>query len=218
MEIKNDMNEFIVQNRDSFDNKTPFEGHFDRFKDKLETNTNKTAYLINWKYIAIAASLGFVIMSMVSTYFYGNNQANIASIENDMRQMRETMILSLIENQSASKRLKAVNYIEGCKSPVDDIITALINTLHHDENSNVRLAAAEGLIKFSNIAEVRKGFLDALIFEKDPNIQIELINILVAIKEKNGIEPMRNMLKNKETPEFMKEQIEEGISDLMIKI
>lgn len=218
MEIKNDINEFIVQNRDSFDSKTPFEGHFDRFKDKLENNTNKTTYLINWKYIAIAASLGFVIMSMVSTYYFGNNQANIASIENDMRQMKETMILSLIENQSASKRLKAVNYIEGCKSPVDNIITALINTMHHDENSNVRLAAAEGLIKFSNITEVRKGFLNALIFEKDPNVQIELIHILVAIKEKKGIEPMRNMLKRKETPEFMREQVEEGISELMVKI
>lgn len=219
MDSNKTLKELIKYNRSSFDTQDLPEGHVERFKDKLlglNIKKIKIAKSINWKFIAIAASIAFVIMSMINIYNYGKNKAFYAMIESNNNQMRETMILSLIENQSPSKRLKAVNYIEECKEPADEIISALIKTLNYDDNSNVRLSTALGLSRFAYRLDVRQALANALIFEKDPNVQIEIINIVVAIKDKNAIKPMKEMLNKEDLPEFIKEQIQNGIDEIAI--
>ena len=110
--------DFIAENRAAFDDEMPSLGHFDRFEGKL-AGADKMPVLKKhslWKYTAIAASFALVVMSMVSIYFYGNNQGMMAQMESNVNEMKEKMILSLIENQSPSKRLKAVNYIESYRN------------------------------------------------------------------------------------------------------
>ena len=212
-----EFNDFIAKNRTAFDQETPLRGHFDRFEERLAVPEQKivSKRISLWKYTAIAASFALVVMSMVAVYFYGNQQGRVAQMEYDVNEMKEKMILSLIENQSPSKRLKAVNYIDEYEAPVGEIIIALINTLHHDDNSNVRLATAKGLEKFADRKEVRLALSSALILEEDPSVQIQLINILVSIKEKAALQVMEKLLNKAKTPDFMKEQLKAGISKLI---
>jgi len=216
MGYKISFEKFIKENRTDFDTANLPNGHSKRFEEKL-SNFNqkiKKSKTINWKFLAIAASIAFVVMSMINIYNYGQNKAVLAMLESNKIQMNETMVLSLIENQSPSKRLKAVNYIEDFKDPADEIITALIKTLHHDDNSNVRLSTALGLFRFSYRSDVKQALIEALVYEKDPNVQIEIINMLVTIKDKTAIRPMKEMLDKKEVPDFIKEQIKNGITEM----
>ncbi len=213
------LEKIFKENRKDFDIEKLPAGHEERFKEKLwnfEAGQNKQK-VINWRFIAIAASIAFVMMSMVSIYNYGKNNAILAMVRSDRNMYRQDMVLSMIESQSPSKRLKAVNYIEEYNDPDDEIISALIKTLSRDDNSNVRLSTALGLYKFAYRKDVRKALAEALIFEKDPNVQLELINILVAIKDRSAIEPMKKMLGKKGVHDFVKDQIERGITEINIK-
>ena len=172
----------------------------------------------NWRtFLQIAATITLVILG----YLYGKFEKNqslteeMAVLENEKTQMKQAMTISLIENESASKRLKAVNYAEEFENPGDDILKALINKMHYDDHTNVRLAAAEALAKFSDAEMVRKSLIKALEIEQDPSMQIELIQILVSIQEKRAIPSMERLLRNEETPNYVKDQVKIGLPELI---
>ncbi len=176
-----------------------------------KTNTSwKTA-------IQIAATIALVL----SGYFFGKFQNNeffskeIAVLKKEKTQMKEVMTISLIENESASKRLQAVNYAEEFEKPGNDILKALINKMNYDDHINVRLAAAEALAKFSDSEMVRKALIHAMDLEKDPSMQIELIQILVSIEEKRAVPSMEKLLQEEETPDYVKDQVKIGLPNLI---
>ena len=167
--------------------------------------------------LQIAATIALVF----SAYFYGKNQTDesfsneIAMLEKEKMEMKETMTISLIENESASKRLQAVNYAEEFEKPGNDILKALINKMYYDDHINVRLAAAEALVKFSDSEMVRKALISALDTEEDPGMQIELIQILVSIQEKRAIPSMEKLLQKEATPDYVKDQVKVGLPSLI---
>ncbi len=178
--------------------------------EKRTKNSWKTA-------IQIAATIALVI----SGYFYGKFQNN-ESLSNEMAvlkkekiQMKQVMTISLIENESASKRLQAVNYAEEFEQPGNDILKALIQKMHYDDHINVRLAAAEALAKFSDKEMVRNALINALDQEQDPGMQIELIQILVSIQEKRAVPSMEKLLQKEETPNYVKDQVKIGLPSLI---
>ncbi len=173
---------------------------------------------VSWKTaIQIAATIALVL----SGYFFGKFQNNeffskeIAVLKKEKTQMKEVMTISLIENESASKRLQAVNYAEEFEKPGNDILKALINKMHYDDHINVRLAAAEALAKFSDSEMVRKALIHAMDLEKDPGMQIELIQILVSIEEKRAVPSMEKLLQKEETPDYVKDQVKIGLPNLI---
>jgi uncharacterized membrane-anchored protein YhcB (DUF1043 family) len=172
----------------------------------------------SWKTaLQIAATIALVF----SGYFYGKLEKTaslseeMAVLEKEKYQMKQTMTISLIENESASKRLQAVNYAEEFEKPGNDILNALINKMHYDDHTNVRLAAAEALVKFSDSEMVRKALIKAMDTEQDPSIQIELIQILVSIQEKRAVPSMEKLLQNEETPGYVKDQVKIGLPNLI---
>ncbi len=191
--------------------------------EKAIVNTPKVVSLekrtlSSWKTaLQIAATIALVILG----YYYGKNQnaesfsKEIAVLEKEKIEMKQTMTISLIENESASKRLQAVNYAEEFEKPGNDILKALINKMYYDEHINVRLAAAEALAKFSDAEMVRKALISALDKEQDPSMQIELIQILVSIQEKRAVPSMEKLLQEEETPDYVKDQVKVGLPSLI---
>ena len=121
----------------------------------------------------------------------------------------------MLENQSASKRILAVSNSEKINQPDTKIIEALINRLYYDKNTNVRLAAAETLAKFSSQEMVKTALIKSLETEKVASVQIELIQILAKIQEKRALEPMRKLLQKEETPNYVKQELAYNIPSLL---
>ena len=178
---------------------------------EIEVNQPKVVQLqpkTDWKsYLRVAAS----ILIVLSAFLLGKYQSdNSSSIEN-----QTAHVLTLLEDNSASKRILAVTNAEEFTSKDTKIIEALINRLFFDKNTNVRLAAAEALSKFSSENMVRDALIKTLETDKNTSVQIEVITILSKIQEKRAIKPMQKMLKNEETPQYVKQQLQVNLSSLL---
>ncbi|MDH7446159.1 HEAT repeat domain-containing protein [Aquimarina sp. 2201CG14-23] len=192
-------------------------------KEKSLMSESKVVSLDNsWKnHWKTALQVAATIALVVSSFFYGKYQNDesiakeVAILKKEKVQLKQEVTISLIENESASKRLQAVNYAEEFDKPGNEILKALINKMFYDNHINVRLAAAEALSKFSDVEMVRKSLIDALEIEKDPGMQIELIQILVSIHEKRAVPSMEKLLQNEATPNYVKDQVTIGLPNLI---
>lgn len=164
-------------------------------------------WAIVWQVAAGLALLlaGYGVGSMKQD---GTAQRELASMELENQQMKQTAVLSLMENESASKRIQGFQYVQEFSDLDKNLAQVLVNKMQRDENANVRLAAVEGLQKFLANPEVGNAYLTALKTEKDPGVQIAIIHILVNNKEKRAVKPFKELLKNDDTPSFVKDQIE----------
>lgn len=171
-----------------------------------------------WKQaFQIAASVIF----MFGGYFLGSHNSKetanqeILALQQETIELREDMMLAMIENQSPSKRIQAVSFTENFVKPDAKILEALIERMQYDGNMNVRLAAAEALTEFPKSTIVKDAFIEALSTQKDPSLQIAIIQFLVKIQEKRAIAPMQQLLEHVDTPDFIKEEVNSGISQII---
>ncbi|MBL4905406.1 MAG: HEAT repeat domain-containing protein [Flavobacteriaceae bacterium] len=144
-----------------------------------------------------------------------NSQKEITAFKNEQQQLKENMMLAMIDNTSPSTRIKAVNYTDEFTTAEPKILKALIERMQHDSNSNVRLSAAEALAKFTDSELVKTALIETLTTEKNPSIQIEIIQILVNIQEKRALDPMKKLLEQPELPDYVKTQLNIGIAHLI---
>jgi len=111
----------------------------------------------------------------------------IAQLRDEVGGLRELLTLSLLQQQSASERLRGVIWSSQVQQPEEPVLSALLQTLNSDPNVNVRLAALDALQKRANIRGVRQGLLQALEKQKSPLVQITLIDWLVESKERQAV-------------------------------
>ncbi len=167
--------------------------------------------------LKIAASIALLVTAFTAGGYFKSQetQAQLAQVEQESLQLRKTTMMSLLENQSASKRIQAVSYIEDFKSPDDAVVAALADRMLHDENTNVRLTAVDALGKFGTSKLVKAAFVEALGTEKDPSVQIAIIQNLVKLQEKNAVGPMKKLLEQEDTQPFVKEEINNVLSEII---
>ena len=104
--------------------------------------------------------------------------------------------LSLLQDQSASSRLRGVTYSYQMTQPDRDVAQALLHAVSHDTNVNVRLSAVDALAKFAADPEVRRALADSLAVQDSPLVQIALIDLLVDLKAKDASDELRKVSKD----------------------
>ncbi|MFY0604568.1 MAG: HEAT repeat domain-containing protein [Flavobacteriaceae bacterium] len=163
----------------------------------------------NWKsYLRVAASILIVVSAFLLGKFTPEEDDNL-------NELRTAEVLAQFQNRSASKRIQAVNTSEEFTHKDTKIIQALINRLFFDKNTSVRLAAVEALSKFTSEEMVKTALIKSLETDKDPAIQIELIQILAKIQERRAIEPMKKLLNNEKVPSYVKQELQSNLPNLL---
>lgn len=173
----------------------------------------------NWpnSLLKIAASIAL----LVGVYFFGKQQqaersnAEIAQLTDESLAFKQTAVLSLMGNQSASKRIQGVTIIEEFTEPDEAIVSALNDRMLHDENTNVRRTAVEVLSTFIASETVKNSFIKALKTEKDPGIQITIIQILGKIQEKKAAASMQYLLEQEDTQPYVKDELESVLPNII---
>ncbi|SHG75374.1 HEAT repeat domain-containing protein [Flagellimonas flava] len=168
-------------------------------------------------FLKIAAGIALLVTAFQSGRILQLEKSNqdVAALLEENLQNKQMAMLSLMENQSASKRIQGVSYIEDFPNPDEAIVRALANRLLTDDNDNVRLNAFEALAKFSSSPEVKTVFIEALGQEKNPSIQIGIIQALVKIQEKKAVIPMQKLLEKEDTQPFVKNEIEMALPKII---
>lgn len=126
---------------------------------------------------------------------------------------------SLTENtESPARRITETMAIEKSGNDNNQVIDALVQTLTTDANSNVRLAALDGLAKFYQETYVRHQLTDALKKQHDPVVQIAMINMLVRMRTSGILEQLNQLVNNADTQKPVKDCAYSGIMRLQSSI
>ncbi|HEV3324190.1 MAG TPA: hypothetical protein VG052_01250, partial [Puia sp.] len=138
----------------------------------------------------------------------------LGEMQKEIREMKEAMLFSLIDDESASQRIKAVSYAEEITNPDQKVMEVLVGTLNNDKNVNVRLAALYSLASFSDNRVVRDSLVASLPRQSEPLIQVMLINLLAAKRESRAIGPIKEIISNKNTLPAVKEAAQQSLKTL----
>lgn len=164
-----------------------------------------------------AAAIALVATGLAGGYWYSQNQLQqqaIANLEKEVAETKQLMQAMLGNESSASQRLQGVSVALTIEKVDNDVVNALVKAMNEDPNSNVRLAAMDALGKFENDSNVRKALISSLSTQKDPVVQIALIQLLVRLKEKRVIKDLERMVEDEQNLEAVKDEAYTGILKL----
>ena len=114
-------------------------------------------------------------------------------MRSEVHDLREMVSLSLMQQQSASSRIKGVSWTGQIDQPSDQIVASLLDTLMHDPNVNVRLATIDALERYASRDDVRRGTIRAVEGQTSPLVQIALIDFMVKTNEREGAPTLRRL-------------------------
>ena len=183
--------------------------------NKKEKKNSTTNYSLKKGILQIAASF-LLFLGGYYFGFYQNNNATrrvLNDLSSENTSIKKSLTLALIDNKSASKRVKAINLTSEISTTSNQVINALIKRMNYDENINVRLAAIEALGQNSKLPVIKNSFIQRLKKENTPEIQIGIIQALKNVKDKNVVRAMQDLMEEKDVSPIVKKYIKFELSN-----
>jgi hypothetical protein len=120
-----------------------------------------------------------------------NNE--IAKLHEEIASTREMVALSLLQQQSATERLRGVDYTGRMHTMEPEVVSALTEAVAHDPSVNVRLAAINALSKTSGSPGVLNSLTASLTRQDSPMVQTALIDYLVDARDSRALGTLRQL-------------------------
>ena len=198
----------------------------EEFKEKEQKSDQKKENAVSFfqsffpqKYIPqIAYSLLLLIIGWAAGAWIlpsSRYENQIVQMTSQIQDMREMMMLTMIDQPSATERIKAVNLTNNFETADDKIVHALLKTLNNDENENVRLITVEALYEFADNPKVREGLIQSISKQESPLVQIALADIMISLQEKKSIDQFNELLKKKDLNDTVRHRLQETVTVLM---
>ena len=135
-------------------------------------------------------------------------------LKREMTEMRQLVTLSLLNQPSASERLRGVYMSRHIPEPDDKYLAALVTALNSDPSVSVRMAAVDALQGFSNSSDVRTDLVASLPRQTSPLVQISLIDTLVRLREKRAVDAFKTIADNPRSIEPVKKRAKMGMDTI----
>ena len=143
-----------------------------------------------------------------------SDTAQIAAMRSEVHDLREMVSLSLMQQQSASERIKGVSWTDRIDQPSDQIVASLLDTLMHDPNVNVRLATIDALERYASRDDVRRGTIEAVDHQLSPLVQIALIDFMVKTNERESVPTLRRLAMDPQADSTVRSRAQWGLQQL----
>jgi hypothetical protein len=138
----------------------------------------------------------------------------LAAMRTEMHDLRQMVSLSLMQQQSATERLKGVTWTGQLDQPSGEVVSALLDTLMHDPNVNVRLATIDALERFASREEVRRGTIQAVQQQASPLVQIALIDFMVKTNERESVPTLQRLAMDPQVNDAVRTRAAWGLQQL----
>ena len=138
----------------------------------------------------------------------------MAQLRGEVQAMSRMLAVSLMQQQSASERLRGITLTSQFQQPDRELTSALFEAMNYDPNINVRLAAIDALQQYGNDPLVRKGIVEALTRQNSPLVQVALIDASVTLRSQQSKPAMEEMLKNPKLNTAVKSRIGLALKEL----
>lgn len=161
-----------------------------------------------------------ILFGFACGYFLFNGgkseqKQQLADLSGQVHELKQTMMLAMLENPSASERIKAVNFTGEIKHADKEVIQALLSTLNNDPNVNVRLSTLDALTQMAKNPDVRTGLVQSITQQNSPMMQLAIAETMLKIQEPRSVAPLRKLLKEKDLDEEVRDKIKETINQLI---
>lgn len=144
-----------------------------------------------------------------------NQDEQINQLTSEVSQMREMMMISLLDNSSPTERLKAVNISNDIRTVDEKVVNALLKTLNNDPNVNVRVAAVDALLNHAGNASVRTGLINSIARQESPIVQAALADAMLALQETESVDEFKKLLDRNELDSNVRNKLENTIAALI---
>ena len=128
--------------------------------------------------------------------------------------MRQLVALSLLQQQSASDRLRGVSYAYRVEPDDSQVLSALLTTVDHDSNVDVRLAAVDALKKFTNNPVGRNGLARALGKQDSPLVQIAILDEIVEVHDRSAAPAIQALVSSTDVNPEVKQHAQWALTQL----
>jgi len=159
--------------------------------------------------LLIGVSVGYFVRPEAP----GSEQITILS--DQVNDLQEMVMLSLLEKESVTERLKAVSLTEQMDQASQKVTSALLETLNNDENVNVRLAALDALHPYIKDSKVRESLIKSIAGQKSPLVQVALAEVMAESQVKSSVKELQKILQDEKTPKDVKKKMQETIQVLI---
>lgn len=165
----------------------------------------------------IAAAVLLLIVAGGVGFWMNNQWQQQREMAELKRQLDETkdMMMAMMNNElSASQRMMGVSVANSIQQADDEITLVLFDVLNEDPNTNVRLSALEALAKFHADPEVKRKLIQSLAIQKEPSVQIALIQLLVQIKEQSIMPQLKDIIEDDQSIKAVRDEAHTAILKL----
>jgi hypothetical protein len=196
----------------------------DRFYRLLasEKKKSKSTFSFSWpEWNWLAPRLAFTLVLIAAGFSGGywfqkpSDTADVAELTQQVSDLKEMMMLSLLEKESASERLKAVSLTSEMDNVSQKVTIALFQTLNNDDKVNVRLAALDALRDYAKDGKVREELIRSIAQQDSPLVQVALAELMAALQEKKSVDELKKIMNDENTPSDVKNKIKESIQVLI---
>jgi len=117
----------------------------------------------------------------------------LAQLKGQVEGLRQLVALSMLQDQSASSRLRGVTYSIQMAQPDSQVLQSLLYALNNDESVNVRLSTVDALEKYASDPQVRRALIDSVPQQESPLVQVALMDLLVQLNDKDSLPELRKL-------------------------
>ncbi len=194
--------------------------------DKASTGSEREKRAPMWNWLrspvgAVAWSVALLVIGVFAGSYFGNRTAHsnsgqdeIAAMHTELTNMRQMVVLSMLQQQSASERLQGVSYSRREDQLDPQVMSALVHTLRYDGSVDVRLAALDALSRHGAQPQVHKGVVDALQEQQSPLVQVALIDLMVEWRDPDAAQRLRNFVQTPNLNPTVRQRADWALSKL----
>lgn len=157
---------------------------------------------------------GFLIGKTINKQTPQPDAGQLQAMRDELRSTRQTLVLAMLQLQSASERLQGVTISARYDEPDPQVLDALLHTVRYDSSVDVRLAALDALSRHGNRPEVRRGLIEAMQGQQSPMVQIALIDVLVELHDPAAVQQLKKYKQDPNINPSVKQRAEWGIRKL----
>ncbi len=165
----------------------------------------------------VAFGLAILVLGVIGGQLFSSKsyEGELSQLTSQMDDMKEMMMMSMLKERSASKRLQGLQISSDMVSENEQITDAMFATLNNDESTNVRLAALTILASYANDPEIRAGLINSITEQDSPTMQVALAELMAELQEPKAKEEFQSILEGENTPDEVKTTLRENLDKII---
>ena len=164
-----------------------------------------------WQMAVAAACL---IVGLAVGAFYPRRTNEIAQLREEVTNTKQMVALSLLQQQSATERLRGVDYTTARPAMEPDVVSALVQAVNRDPNVNVRLAAVDALTKVSGDSGVRRSLVSSLGMQDSPMVQAALIDYALDARDRDAVDVIKHFASRRDLDPLVRQRADRAVQRL----